>query len=517
MDGTRVLGAAKVTTSTDIMSGLVAAARDALASSGVSAENVRAAMVGTTHFTNALVERRGLLPTAVVRLGLPATTSVSPFADWPADLVSAIGGTGRIAHGGHEFDGREIAPLDPHELRAIARDLRTAGIRALAVVGVFSPVTAAHERAAATILAAELPDASISLSHEVGRLGLLERENATALNACLTALASRVIAGIAGALADIAPAARLFLTQNDGTLLPADLARRYPVRTIASGPTNSMRGAAFLSGVRDGIVVDIGGTTTDAGVIASGFPREVGVALRVAGVRTNFRMPDVFSLGLGGGSVVDAAIPPSIVEAETPPRVGPHNIGPRVGPRSVGAALVRDARVFGGPTLTATDVAVASGRARIGDPARVGGLDRALVRGAMDGIDRTLADAIERVKTARGDILVVLVGGGSVLAPKTIPGASRLVVPEHHAVANAIGAAIAEVSGEVDRVFPVTPDSGRERILAAAKDEAVARAIEGGADPARIELVELEEVPLTYLPSNAVRVRAKVVGALRDA
>ena len=506
MDGTRVLGASKVTTSLDVMSGLIAAARDALASSAVAAEDVRAAMVGTTHFTNALVERHGLLPTAVVRLGLPATTSVSPFADWPADLVTAIGGTVRIAHGGNEFDGREIAPLDPHELRAIARDLRAAGIRALAVVGVFSPVTAAHERAAAAMLATGLPDASISLSHEVGRLGLLERENATALNACLTALASRVIDGIAAALADIAPAARLFLTQNDGTLLPADLARRYPVRTIASGPTNSMRGAAFLSGVRDGIVVDIGGTTTDAGVIASGFPREVGVALRVAGVRTNFRMPDVFSLGLGGGS---------IVEADAPPRVGPRT-GARVGPRSVGAALVRDARVFGGATLTATDVAVASGRARIGDPARVREIDGALVRDAMDAIDRTLADAIDRVKTARGDVPVVLVGGGSVLAPRTIPGASRLVVPEHHAVANAIGAAIAEVSGEVDRVFPVTPDTGRERILATAKDEAVARAIEAGADPARIELVELEEVPLTYLPSNAVRVRAKVVGELRD-
>lgn len=507
MDGTRVLGAAKVTTSADVMTGLFAAARDALASSGVAAENVHAAMVGTTHFTNALVERRGLLPTAVVRLGLPATTSVSPFADWPADLVTAIGGTGRIAHGGHEFDGREIAPLDPHELRAIARDLRSAGIRAVAVVGVFSPVTAAHERAAAAILAAHVPDASISLSHEVGRLGLLERENATALNACLTTLASRVIAGISGALANIAPAARLFLTQNDGTLLPADLARRYPVRTIASGPTNSMRGAAFLSGVRDGIVVDIGGTTTDAGMIASGFPREAGVALRVAGVRTNFRMPEVYSLGLGGGSVVETDSPPFVVKAETAPRVGPH---------SVGAALVRDARVFGGATLTATDVAVASGRARVGDHARVRGLDDELVRGAMDTIDRTLADAIDRVKTARGDVPVVLVGGGSVLAPTSIPGASRLVVPEHHAVANAVGAAIAEVSGEVDRVFSLDA-IGREEALAAARAQATERAVAAGADATRIEIVELEEIPLAYLPSNAVRIRAKAVGALADA
>ncbi|HEV8228498.1 MAG TPA: hydantoinase/oxoprolinase family protein [Candidatus Limnocylindria bacterium] len=495
MHGTTVAGAAKVTTSADVTSGLATAAREALAASQLDPADVRAAMVGTTHFTNALVERRGLLPTAIVRLGLPATTSVSPFADWPADLVTAIGGMARLAHGGHEFDGREIAPLDPDELRAIGRELRAAGVRAVAVVGVFSPVVAAHEERAAAILAEELPEASLSLSHEVGRLGLLERENATALNACLVALASRVIGGIGDALRDVTPSARLFLTQNDGTLLPAEVARRHPVRTIASGPTNSMRGAAFLSGIRDGIVIDIGGTTTDVGVIANGFPREAGIAVRVAGVRTNFRMPDVLSIGLGGGSLVEAAA---------------------VGPRSVGAALTREARVFGGATLTATDVAVATGRAHLGERTRVVDVDPELVRGALEAIDATLADAIDRVKTARGDVPVVLVGGGSILAAETLPGASRVDRPAHHAVANAIGAAIAEVSGEVDRVFSLDGEGARGRVLAAAREEAVARAIDAGADPGAVDLVEIEEVPLTYLPSNAVRVHVKVVGALRD-
>ena len=74
--------------------------------------------------------------------------------------------------------------------------------------------------------------------------------------------------------------------------------------TFASGPTNSMRGAAFLSGVSDAIVVDIGGTTSDVGVLHHGFPREAAVAVEIGGVRTNFRMPDVFSIGLGGGSLV---------------------------------------------------------------------------------------------------------------------------------------------------------------------------------------------------------------------
>jgi N-methylhydantoinase A/oxoprolinase/acetone carboxylase beta subunit len=497
VSGAEVLGTAKVTTTPDVTGGVVEAARAALEASQVRADAVRAAMVGTTHFTNALVERRDLAPTAIVRLGLPATTSVPPFADWPADLSAAVGAHAHLVGGGHEFDGREIAPLDEHALAEVGRALRAAGVRAVAVVGVFSPVVAEHERRAAAILARELPGAALSLSHQIGRVGLLERENATALNACLEPLAARTIEGIARALAAVTPAARLYLTQNDGTLMRADDAKRTPVLTVASGPTNSMRGAAFLSDVRDAIVADVGGTTTDVGAIVRGFPREASVAVRVAGVRTNFRMPDLVSIGLGGGSLIADG-------------------GARVGPRSVGAALTREARVFGGRTLTATDIAVAGGRAAIGDAARVRDIGDALVRRALGTIDAQVADAIDQAKTTADAVPLVLVGGGSVLVSDALTGASRVSRPPHFAVANAVGAAIAEVSGEVDRVFSLDA-MGREEALAAARGQATERALAAGADPAGIEIVELEEVPLAYLPSNAVRIRAKAVGALADA
>lgn len=74
--------------------------------------------------------------------------------------------------------------------------------------------------------------------------------------------------------------------------------------TFSSGPTNSMRGAAFLSNNKDAIVVDIGGTSTDVGVLQNGFPREASTRVKCGGVTTNFRMPDVFSIALGGGSIV---------------------------------------------------------------------------------------------------------------------------------------------------------------------------------------------------------------------
>src|SRR5256884_6508717 len=124
------------------------------------------------------------------------------------------------------------------------------------------------------------------------------------MNACLRDLAVHIVEAFDSALRQVGIKAPLFLSQNDGTLMSVDYAERYPVATFASGPTNSMRGAAFLSGERDCAVVDVGGTTSDVGVLQHGFPREASVAIDIGGVRTNFRMPDVFSLGLGGGSIV---------------------------------------------------------------------------------------------------------------------------------------------------------------------------------------------------------------------
>ena len=262
-------------------------------------------MIGTTHFTNAVVEAKRLVSTAAVRLGLPATRALPPIVDWPERLRDAIGGHVYLCHGGHEFDGREIAPLDRDEIRRVAEDIRAKGIRSIAISSVFSPVNAVLEEEAAAILAEEVPGVPISLSHEIGRIGLLERENATIMNACLRELGAahrrRVPRLRSPSSASSAP---VYLSQNDGTLMSVDYAERYPVATFASGPTNSMRGAAFLSGLEDCAVVDIGGTTSDVGVLQHGFPREASVSVDIGGVRTNFRMPDVLSLGLGGGSIV---------------------------------------------------------------------------------------------------------------------------------------------------------------------------------------------------------------------
>jgi hypothetical protein len=108
---------------------------------------------------------------------------------------------------------------------------------------------------------------------------------------------------------------------------------------------------------------------------------------------------------------------------------------------------------------------------------------------------------------------VVLVGGGAILAGEAIEGASSVTRPEGSAVANAIGAAIAHVGAEVDKVFSLDGTS-RQVALQTAKDEAVLRAVEAGAAPATVEVVDVEETTLSYLPGNATRIRVKAVGDL---
>jgi N-methylhydantoinase A/oxoprolinase/acetone carboxylase beta subunit len=488
MDSRRVVSKVKTPTTPDVSSGIATALRFLLA--GRETSSIESVMIGTTHFVNAVVERRELAPVAAVRLCLPAGAALPPRVDWPDDLRELTGQYAFLCQGGREFDGRPLSPLDPGELQRVAEKIAGSGVRQIAITGIFSPVQAEDERRAAEIFRQVMPEAEITLSYEVGRTGLLERENATILNSSLQPLAQRTVMAFKAALQELGLQAALYLTQNDGTVMTAEHAMRFPVFTFASGPTNSMRGAAFLCGLKEAMVVDIGGTTTDVGALVAGFPREAAVAVRVGGVRTNFRMPDVYSVGLGGGSLVSAD-------------------GVAVGPTSVGYRLTEQALCFGGKTLTATDVAVAAGLGQIGShPVK---LPQVTVTQALATITKRVEESIDRMKVSSGNLPVVLVGGGSILIGTNLAGATEVWRPEHYEAANAIGAAIAQISGEIDRVYECASRS-RETILDEAKAEAIQRAITAGARPDSVEIVDVYDIPLAYLPSQAIRVRVKAVG-----
>lgn len=496
MDGAHVVAACKTPTSSDVRGGIIQALRKLLDQSQVDRSTIDYAVIGTTHFTNAFVQARDLNPVAAIRLGAPATLALPPFSGWPRSMRAAVEGMSAVIGGGNQFDGREITSLDETALINVAKDIQAKGIEAAAICSVYSPTNSKMEERAAEILQAEVPGLGVSLSHRIGRIGLLERESATIMNAALLKLAEQVIESFKQAFVDLSLDIPFYVSQNDGTILYAEEVAKTPVLTFASGPTNSMRGAALLSGLTDAIVIDIGGTTSDIGVIHAGYPRESSMPVDIGGVRTNFRMPDMLSIGLGGGSLV----------AEEDGLVN-------VGPRSVGYKLVEDGLVFGGDVLTATDIAVASGMAEIGEASRVKHLDPAMLAGARATIRKLLEDGVDRMKSSSRDVPVVLVGGGSILVEGELEGVAEIVRLEHGDVANAVGAALAQVGGEVDQIY-VYSQVGREQALKSARELALERAIEAGADRSTLEIVDIDEVPIDYVPGQAVRVRVKAAGDL---
>lgn len=497
MNGKEVVATAKSFTTSDVSSGVVNAVTSLLNDSGVARGAIEAVMIGTTQFLNAFVQRRDISAVAILRVSLPKADGVPPLSGWPDDLARIVRGEIYMVGGGAFYTGKDYAPLDEAAIRAAAIDARGKGFDAVAISANFAPIRPDLEQRAAAIVRHEMPGARITLSGEVGGLGLIDRENAAIINASLAALGQQVVRSLEAAFSALEIRAPIFISQNDGTLITTEAAAALPIMTCSAGATNSIRGAAFLTGLSDAIVADLGGTTTDIGFLAHGFPRETTAASHIGGVRTNFRMPDVLSIGVGGGSLVCPAA----------------RRGWSVGPQSVGFRLATEGLIFGGSTLTASDIAVRAGQAAIGDAARVAHVAQAVVDAALDDIHGQIEEAIDQIKVSAAPLPLVLVGGGAILVSRPLKGVSQVLRPEHAEVANAVGAAIAMVSGRVDKLYDV-PRLGRDEALRMAKSDATSAAVRAGADEDRVEIVEIVELPMMHMRDGATQIKVRAVGPI---
>ncbi|KAG6333941.1 hypothetical protein ID866_5152 [Astraeus odoratus] len=509
-----VVASAKHPTTPDVTLGIQHAVEDVL-NQVPYPTNVQAISIGTTHFVNALIERdsRRLDRVAVIRLCGPFTRGTPPFVGFPPDLRSLLEGPCFLVSGGLQIDGSEIAPVQPSEIESACREIVQTGIRVVVVSAVFAPIdfVIKQEEQVASIVRKALKHVVIVCSKEVAHIGLLERENAAILNASLVRYARKTVSGFQRAARALGLRCPVFITSNDGMLLSCTEAARLPIRTFSSGPTNSMRGAAFLASLgsdiskQSALVVDIGGTTTDIGMLLfvawfpvlfssydlqrpSGFPRQAAAHHELCGVLLNFSMPHVTSIGLGGGSHV---------------RQDPGTNKVTVGPTSVGHTITSQALVFNGPTLTATDIAVAAGRASVGDSSRVADINPAVVEGAQRSIKRMLQNTLDAMKTSAGEVPIYLVGGGSILAPDELQGVSRVHRFPHYDVANAI-------SGIIDS-FEDTSSTPVSEVRKTVEARAINRAVSAGADPHHVKIVESEVIPIAYT-SGRCRFYVKAAG-----
>lgn len=496
MTGNEVIGSIKRATTEDVASGITNAVSALLDKTKINAADISHVMVGTTQFINAFLQRKNLTEVAAIRVSLPKTDGIPPMVAWPEDLIPILGSNIYMVKGGAYYTAEEYIALDEAELEKVAKDIAQKGISSVAISSNFAPIRPDIEERAAEIIRKAVPEANITLSAQVGGIGLIDRENAAIVNASLAQFAGQVVGSMLEAFERLQISCPILFSQNDGTLITKDVAMQFPIYTCAAGPTNSIRGAAFLTGLDKAVVVDIGGTTTDIGFLIQGFPRETTTENYIGGVRTNFRMPDVLSIALGGGSVVTGT-----------------DQGVTIGPESVGYQLTEKALIFGGNTLTTTDIAVRGGYAELGNPEKVAHISEEFTAEVSGKIHTFVEDAVDQMRTSSEAIPVVLVGGGSLLISSSINGASELHQPENAGVANAVGAAIAQVSGRTDKLYDVAT-MGREAALAQAKQDASDLAVAAGAAPDTVNIIGIQELPMTHMQTGSVQIIVRAVGDL---
>ena len=420
-----LLARAEVATTDDAGVALASAIREVVARHAVDRACVTRIMVAAGRILTRALHNRAVDRVLVIRIGGPLTQAIPPFAGWPPRLRAAVCAGEIVVGGGVEYDGRLTAALDEDR---IARFIATAGdsVDGVAITGVFSPVAPDHELAAAAVVRRELgPGIRVSLSHELGTLGLIERENAAILNAALAGAAQRVAAVLEGALQTQRLSAEPFLARTDGTIMALAVAEQLPVLTLDSGAASAMRGAVHLTGVGDAVVVHVDGTRTEVGTVVHGVPRQARSPSVVAGVRIGVENPDVRRL-------------------------------------------------------------------------------RADADGAL------LAQAVGRAGAGLRDPPVLFVGrdGG---APDRLLGMGPVLCPDAGEAAAAVGAAIAEATGRACRIARDCPDR-REEALAAARESAIAFAVNAGADPDRLQVVAVDEAPLAYDVEPLVQISVSVAG-----
>ncbi len=436
--------------------------------------------IGTTIAINSLLEQKNLKKVGVLRLAAHQP-DMPPAYHFPASLKEKILVDFVNVNAGFEYNKRAMGALSKHEVLDGLKKLCAQGAESIAVVGCFSPLYAEQELEVLNIIE-EVANQKLSvcLSHQIGGLGFLNRENNTILNACLQGSLSAELLNLQKQIHQLGFTAPLFITQNNGCLMTLEEALEFPIKTIASGPTNSLIGACKLAGLNQAVIVDIGGTSTDIGVVENGFPRYSFESAKIAGIQTDYMLPEIQVLALGGGSQIKT-----------------QNTKIQIGPESLGADLFTQALTFGGNQLCLHDAAYVL---QTQLPFLQLGVEKAEM--IMAQLMETLQQQIDKIIQVK-NYPILLVGGGAglIVHHHLLPNMKR---PMHFAVANAYGAALAEISATVDEVCSLAEH--KQAIIEKLEGKAKSKAIQNGAKASSVRIIQKELLPFYYMENQLTRI-----------
>jgi len=439
----------------------------ALEETGLDLADLSLIVHGTTTTTNALLERKlaktGLITTRGFRDVLELGRRTRP---------TSYGLTGRFepliprelrfeVAERMDAEGAVVTPLDEAALRDAVAALRETGCEALVIHFLHSYINPAHEARAAELARAQWPNAYVTAGHAVlSEYREYERGVTATVNAAVQPVLDRYLERLAAELRARGFARDLLVMQGNGGTVAAELAAKSAVNTVMSGPASGIMAAAFTAsaaGFPNAITYDMGGTSTDVGLIRDGVP-QVSSELEIEyAMPVHVPMVDVHTIGAGGGSIAH-------IGEDGMLKVGPQSAGAQPGPMCYGR---------GGTEPTITDANLVLGRLNPEHLLGVSGrADLEAIRAALEarfkgpfGFDATasaaailriandrMAGAIRMVSLARGhdprDFVLFPFGGAGPLHAVALArelGIPRLLVPARPGITNALGCVVADL------------------------------------------------------------------------
>ncbi|GAA2803793.1 hypothetical protein GCM10010470_43670 [Saccharopolyspora taberi] len=334
--------------------------------------------IATSRFSDALADASELAPVAVLRLAHSDRSVLPPLSGWPGRLCSAVRGWSAVLPGGFDLTGRALGDLDLPAVLRFAEDAANRGARGLTVTAVGSPIRAEQEIAVAEAVHHAVPELPVTLSHEIGGLGLLARENTAVLNAASRPLAERVADECRAVVDELLPGAATLFTRHDAAAMNTEYLRRFPLAALEADTAAALRGAAVLAETGDAVVVDLRADRARAGLVDNGFPRRA----TDAGVPPlSLPLPDVAvadDIGRTVSRLRGAAEPRPVVVTGTPERAA--RVASALGARcpadgvvagAVGAAWAQPAAEVDRVVVESDDLDLATAIDRAGEEAMV--------------------------------------------------------------------------------------------------------------------------------------------------
>jgi N-methylhydantoinase A/oxoprolinase/acetone carboxylase beta subunit len=443
LDGRSILATAKAITGDDLVDSIV----QVVGRLGIDYAKLKRVVLSTTLSTNAIVEKK-FEPTGMI---VSAGPGIDPSSYFLSD-------TFHLVKGAIDHRGREYVPIKKEEVLGAANDLKKRGIRGVGVVSKFSVRNAAHETSIVDLIRGDFR--YLSMGHTMsGSLNFPRRLRTTYFNCAVMPVQERFVVSVQEALARLGIQAPLFFLKADGGTYASAAADRLPVETILSGPAASMMGALALNSHSSGtvIVLDVGGTTTDIGILVNGLPILEPNGVNIGGVSTLVRGLKMVSVGAGGDSCVHMGGDTLCV--------GPHRSGPPACLGGVSPTPMDAFTVIGGFTMgdagKSMEALAPIVRERETD---VGCLCNDIISVMVENIRSKVYEFIDEVNSHPVYTIfemlhpepikpdrVILIGGPARLLKPYIEKSFGMEceVPEYSMVANALGAALARTTAQI--------------------------------------------------------------------